>query len=97
VESLAEVGIVLLLFTIGIEFSLHTLIGLKRIVGIAGTLQVGLSMPPLMPPHELLGRSGGEAVLWGFLVALSSTAIVLSSWASAAKPIALMGVLPWGC
>ena len=48
VESLAEVGIILLLFTIGIEFSLHTLLSLKRIVGIAGTLQVGLVWPLLM-------------------------------------------------
>jgi monovalent cation:H+ antiporter-2, CPA2 family len=77
VESLAEVGIVLLLFTIGIEFSLHTLLSLKRIVGIAGTLQVGLSMAATYAAARLLGRSSGEAVLWGFLVALSSTAIVL--------------------
>ena len=77
VESLAEVGIILLLFTIGIEFSLHTLLSLKRIVGIAGTLQVGLSMAAAYATARLLGRSGNEAVLWGFLVALSSTAIVL--------------------
>jgi monovalent cation:H+ antiporter-2, CPA2 family len=77
VESLAEVGVVLLLFTIGIEFSLHALISLKRIVGIAGTLQVGLSMASAYTVARLLGRSDGEAVLWGFLVALSSTAIVL--------------------
>ncbi len=77
VESLAEVGIILLLFTIGIEFSLHTLLSLKRIVGIAGTLQVGLSMAATYGAARFLGRSGAEAVLWGFLVALSSTAIVL--------------------
>src|SRR5919106_3046555 len=77
VESLAEVGIILLLFTIGIEFSLHTLLSLKRIVGIAGTLQVGLSIITTYTTARLLGRSDGEAVLWGFLVALSSTAIVL--------------------
>jgi CPA2 family monovalent cation:H+ antiporter-2 len=77
VESLAEVGIILLLFTIGIEFSLHTLLSLKRIVGIAGTLQVGLSVAATYGAARLLGRSGAEAVLWGFLVALSSTAIVL--------------------
>jgi monovalent cation:H+ antiporter-2, CPA2 family len=77
VESLAEVGIILLLFTIGIEFSLHTLLSLKRIVGIAGTLQVGLSVAATYGAARLLGRSGAEAMLWGFLVALSSTAIVL--------------------
>jgi CPA2 family monovalent cation:H+ antiporter-2 len=77
VESLAEVGIVLLLFTIGLEFSLHTLFNLKRIVGIAGTLQVGCSIAVVYGGARLLGRSDGEAVLWGFLLALSSTAIVL--------------------
>ena len=77
VESLAEVGIILLLFTIGIEFSLHTLLSLKRIVGIAGTLQVGLSIAGTYAAARLLGRADSEAVLWGFLVALSSTAIVL--------------------
>ena len=77
VESLAEVGIILLLFTIGIEFSLHTLLSLKRVVGMAGTLQVGLSIAGTYAAARLLGRSDSEAVLWGFLVALSSTAIVL--------------------
>jgi CPA2 family monovalent cation:H+ antiporter-2 len=77
VESLAEVGVVLLLFTIGIEFSLNALLSLKRIVGIAGTLQVGLSVAGTYAAARLLGRPAGEAVLWGFLVALSSTAIVL--------------------
>jgi monovalent cation:H+ antiporter-2, CPA2 family len=77
VEALAEIGIILLLFTIGIEFSLHALLSLKRIVGMAGTLQVGLSIVATYATARLLGRSDGEAVLWGFLVALSSTAIVL--------------------
>jgi CPA2 family monovalent cation:H+ antiporter-2 len=77
VESLAEVGIILLLFTIGIEFSLHTLLSLKRIVGIAGTLQVGFSIAATFTAARFLGRSDAEAVLWGFLIALSSTAIVL--------------------
>lgn len=77
VESLAEVGVILLLFTIGIEFSLKALLSLKRIVGIAGTLQVGLSVAATYLAARLLERSAGEAVLWGFLLALSSTAIVL--------------------
>src|ERR671923_3049320 len=82
VESLAEAGIVLLLFTIGIEFSLHTLLSLKRIVGIAGTVQVGLSMAATYAAARLLGRSSGEAVLWGLLVGLSRTGIVLQIFGS---------------
>src|SRR5919106_5066926 len=77
VESLAEAGVILLLFTIGIEFSLKALLSLKRIVCIAGTLQVGLSVVGTFLAARLVGRADGEAALWGFLVALSSTAIVL--------------------
>jgi CPA2 family monovalent cation:H+ antiporter-2 len=77
VESSAEVGVILLLFTIGIEFSLQRLLSLKRIVGIAGTLQVDLSVLAAFLVARLVGREEGEAALWGFLVALSSTAIVL--------------------
>jgi CPA2 family monovalent cation:H+ antiporter-2 len=77
VEQLAEVGVILLLFTIGIEFSLKALLSLRRIVGIVGTLQVGLSIALTYVAARLLGRSDGEALLWGLLVALSSTAIVL--------------------
>jgi CPA2 family monovalent cation:H+ antiporter-2 len=77
VESLAEIGVILLLFTIGIEFSLKTLLGLKRIVGITGTFQVGLSVGAAYSATLLLGRPHDEAILWGFLLALSSTAIVL--------------------
>src|SRR5918992_4612380 len=77
VESLAEVGVVLLLFTIGIEFSLKALLSLKRIVGIAGSLQVGLTTATTYAAARFLGRSDAEALLWGFLVTLSSTAIVL--------------------
>src|SRR5918992_6032570 len=57
VEQLAEVGVILLLFTIGIEFSLKALISLRRIVGIAGTLQVGLSIALTYVAARLLGRS----------------------------------------
>jgi CPA2 family monovalent cation:H+ antiporter-2 len=77
VESLAEVGVILLLFTIGIEFSLKALLSLKRIVGIAGSLQVGLTTATTYAAARFLGRSDAEALLWGFLVTLSSTAIVL--------------------
>src|SRR3712207_2400937 len=57
VESLAEVGVILLLFTIGIEFSLKVLLSLKRIVGVAGTLQVGLSIGATYLTARMLGRS----------------------------------------
>src|SRR4026208_2378477 len=41
VQALAEIGVVLLLFTIGIEFSLVQLASLRRLLFIAGPIQVG--------------------------------------------------------
>jgi len=77
VEVLAEIGVVMLLFTIGIEFSLKDLIRIKRAVLMGGSLQVLLTLSAtfLFSTHFSYGL--GESVFAGFLVALSSTAIVL--------------------
>jgi CPA2 family monovalent cation:H+ antiporter-2 len=77
IDAVAEVGVVLLLFTIGIEFSLARLARIKRLVLLGGGLQVlgtvGLTAALLVA----FGVAPGVAVFTGFLVALSSTAIVL--------------------
>ncbi len=77
VEILAEVGIVLLLFTIGIEFSFKKLLRIRRAILIGGSLQVLLTFGATFFITWKLGQSPGQAVFLGFLVALSSTAIVL--------------------
>ena len=77
VEILAEVGVVLLLFTIGIEFSLKTLLQIKKSVLIGGSLQVILTVLAVFLIAERTGQTGGESIFIGFLIALSSTAIVL--------------------
>jgi len=77
VEILAEVGIVLLLFTIGIEFSIDELLRIKRQVLLGGALQVGLTIGATYLLVTHLGLATGPAVFAGFLVSLSSTAIVL--------------------
>jgi CPA2 family monovalent cation:H+ antiporter-2 len=78
VELLAEIGVVLLLFTIGLEFSLKELFRLKRQVLIGGSLQVFFT---IIATTLLLvfsfGLPGNRALFIGFLMALSSTAIVL--------------------
>jgi CPA2 family monovalent cation:H+ antiporter-2 len=78
VETLAEIGVVLLLFTIGIEFSLKNLLQIKRSVLAGGSLQVLLTILIFFGVSLKTGRDFGESVFIGFLVALSSTAIVLS-------------------
>ncbi|NPV91171.1 MAG: potassium transporter KefB [Firmicutes bacterium] len=77
VEVLAEIGIILLLFTIGIEFSLGQLLQIRKTVLLGGGLQVLLTTLGAMFLMSELGHSRGESVFIGFLVSLSSTAIVL--------------------
>ena len=77
VEIFAEIGIVLLLFTIGIEFSLERLLQIRKSVLMGGSLQVLLTFLATLFIARQFGQAFGEAIFIGFLVALSSTAIVL--------------------
>ncbi|MEJ2726712.1 MAG: cation:proton antiporter [Deltaproteobacteria bacterium] len=77
VEILAEIGVVLLLFTIGVEFSLQSLLRIKTYVIFGGALQVLLTTLFSFSISRQLGLPFGAAVFVGFLVSLSSTAIVL--------------------
>ncbi|NLD57062.1 MAG: potassium transporter KefB, partial [Methanomicrobiales archaeon] len=77
VTSLAEIGIILLLFTIGLEFSFKDLWKIRLIAIVGGALQVGLSFIFFCGLALLFGWPTGQAILMGFLLSLSSTAIVL--------------------
>lgn len=77
IEAAAEVGVVLLLFTIGIEFSLDKLSRIRRLIFIGGILQVGLVVAIVAGIMLALGVGWQAAVFTGCLVALSSTAIVM--------------------
>ena len=76
VEHLAELGVILLLFTVGLEFSLERLNQIRTLVLGAGGLQVGLTIAVTTGMALMLGVALERAVFLGFLVALSSTAIV---------------------
>lgn len=82
VEIVAEVGIVLLLFTIGIEFSLERLGRIRRYVLVGGSTKVALALLLSLAILAPLGVGLRDAVFTGFLVAISSTAIVLKVLAS---------------
>jgi CPA2 family monovalent cation:H+ antiporter-2 len=77
IGALAEIGVVLLLFTIGLKFSLQEIARLKVWVFGAGTAQVMLTLGAVMLLARWLGLPTATGVFFGFLVALSSTAIVL--------------------
>src|SRR5689334_918419 len=77
VHALAEVGVVLLLFTIGLEFSVQQLVRLRTFLLGGGGLQVGLSILLTLLIARLAGLHVNVGILLGMLVALSSTAIVI--------------------
>jgi CPA2 family monovalent cation:H+ antiporter-2 len=77
VEVLAEIGVVLLLFTIGVEFSLKEFMRMKKSVVLGGSLQVILTFMASFVISIRLGRPFNEAVFIGFFISLSSTAIIL--------------------
>ncbi|WP_162426455.1 cation:proton antiporter domain-containing protein [Pontibacter pudoricolor] len=77
IEMLAEIGVIMLLFIIGMEFSLRKLALIKRIILLGGATQVFGSIFLAAAVMQLFNYSLGQSVFIGFLISLSSTAIVL--------------------
>lgn len=77
VATLAEIGLVLLLFEAGIEFSVKTFIRLKRFLLIAGGLQMLGTIAATAVIAMYTGMDIQKAAFLGMLVSLSSTAIVI--------------------
>jgi len=77
VAGIAELGIVFLLFLIGLELSLHRLLTMRRLVFGLGGLQVLITTGLLAGATVYFGKSPSEAIILGGSLSLSSTAIVL--------------------
>ena len=77
VEAIAELGVVFLLFLIGLELSLSRLLTMRRLVFGFGGLQVLLTTALLAGIASYAGQSATDAVIIGACLSLSSTAIVL--------------------
>jgi CPA2 family monovalent cation:H+ antiporter-2 len=77
IEFMAEIGIILLMFTIGLEFSLNHLIKIRNIVFFGGFVQLVFTAGVTALFARMYDMSWGAAVFIGFLTALSSTALVL--------------------
>jgi monovalent cation:H+ antiporter-2, CPA2 family len=78
IELLAEIGVALLLFSVGLEVSFRDLILVRRVAIFGGALQVGLTaggVAILLPSFTRVGTV--EAVWVGCMFALSSTMVVL--------------------
>ena len=77
VASIADLGVVFLLFLIGLELSLERLQTMRRLIIGLGGLQVLLSTAAIAIVLTAFGIAGGTATLIGACLALSSTAIVV--------------------
>jgi monovalent cation:H+ antiporter-2, CPA2 family len=77
VEGIAELGVVFLLFLIGLELSFHRLLTMRRYVFGLGGLQVLLTAGLIAGAAAAAGQQPVAALILGASLALSSTAIVL--------------------
>lgn len=81
IELLAEIGVALLLFALGLEFSLKELQPVRRIALLGAPLQVLITMALGWGIGQLLGWDGQSSLWFGGMIALSSTMIVLKTMA----------------
>ncbi len=77
IELIAEIGVVLLLFTIGMEFSLQHLVKIRKRVFVGGLVQVTITAAVFFITFFLLRMNWQSCIYLGFLAALSSSALVL--------------------
>lgn len=77
IELMAEIGVVLLMFTIGLEFSIKHLMKIRKVVFLGGLLQFVLTAGCVFAISNFMDISWQNKLFLGFIVALSSTAIVL--------------------
>jgi monovalent cation:H+ antiporter-2, CPA2 family len=79
IELLAEIGVALLLFAIGLHFSLEELAPVRRVALVGTAVQMALTITFGYGLGRLLGFGWQEGVWFGALLSLSSTAVVLKS------------------
>ena len=77
VKQLAEIGVIFLLFTIGLEFSIDSIRLVKRLFFVGGPLQVFLTAGLVFALALAAGTAFPLAILIGLTASLSSTAIIL--------------------
>jgi CPA2 family monovalent cation:H+ antiporter-2 len=77
ISTLAEFGVLMLLFVIGIELDIRRFAARWRVAVFATAIQIGGSVATALLLRHLLGWSFGLALVLGFAVAVSSTAVVI--------------------
>ncbi|MCU0631390.1 MAG: cation:proton antiporter [Methanolinea sp.] len=77
IRFLSEIGVIFLLFSIGMQFSFRTLYQMKKIVLLGGALQVGLTILAAAALAYWMGFPLPSAIFLGFLICHTSTTITL--------------------
>lgn len=85
VERLADIGVVLLLFAVGLEFSIEDILKSGRQFFLGGIMQVALTITAVAGIASVIGYHLPQAVFFGFLASLSSTAIALKMYTDRAE------------
>lgn len=78
INAMAQMGVIALLFTIGLEISFKDLARMKKFVFIAGTLQVVLTIIIAALISVAIGLSTTLSIFIGMLISVSSTSIILT-------------------
>ncbi len=76
-ELMAEIGVVLLMFSIGLEYSMKHLFKIRRIVFFGGFIQVSVTAAVFFVLTRLYGMEWKPGIFMAFIIALSSSALVL--------------------
>ncbi len=77
IELMAEIGVVLLMFTIGLEFSLQHLLKIRNIVFFGGLMQFLITSATFFAASFIYGTNWQTGLLFAFMASLSSSALVL--------------------
>lgn len=88
-EVMANAGALLLLFAVGLEFSIEQLVRLRRYIFLGGSVQMLLVAVPVTAISWLFGFQWQASILIGASVSLSSTILVfkaLNEWGQASTP-----------
>lgn len=77
IDTLAELGVLMLLFMVGMELSLRVFKRVWRLAVMTTVIQIGASVGVMLLLSKILGLPFGLSLLLGFVVALSSTAVAI--------------------
>ncbi len=91
VQTLAELGVVLLLFAVGVEISFSDLKQVGKRVAVAGVFQLAISLVVGVGIGLGLGWSAEQSVVFGMVLSLSSTMVVLKALSDRGELTSLHG------